>query len=205
MKKQIVIAILAAFGITKANAQTEKFWDKTAVEVSYGYAMPISPTANIEAKDYNSFKNFQGGINYNINELWGVRLSYAYQDFTNKNNSKLGVVYNKFMAEATFNITQALNNGSFYKNPNAFELLAHAGIGASFANRAMDNATNKMANAQIGLKPSYNLSNRVSIFLDATYVTNFNQAYEFSGTSIYGGTTGSYLAANVGVQVKLGK
>lgn len=204
MKKQIISAFAIALFATQMQAQ-ETFWDKASLEVSYGFAMPLSPTKNIKAADYNSFVNAQGGINYQINDLWGVRATYAYQDFENKNNKNLGVTYHKFMAEATFNILQAVNASASFNQSNSFEVQAHAGIGGTFANRKFDNATNKIANVQIGLKPTYAVSDRINVFLDATYVMNFNQAYEFSGQSIKGGTTGSYLGANIGVQVKLGK
>lgn len=206
MKKQIVAVLAIVLGITQANAQEgSNTWNKLSLEASYGFAMPLSPTENIEAADYNSLVNFQGGVNYQVNNLWGVRATYAYQKFENKDFSNLGVAYHKFMGEATFNVLEAVNPTSSSVQSNNFEIVAHAGIGGSFATRNQDNKTNKMINAQIGVKPTYAVSNRVNIFADVTYVTNFNQAYEFSGTAIKGGTTGGYVTANVGLQVKLGK
>lgn len=203
MKKSILTIITAFCAITTANAQS--FWDKTSVEVGYGYAMPLNPTKDINASDYNSFLNFAGGINYEFDNLWGVRLTYAFQDFDHKNNDKFGVTYHKFMAEATFNVLEAFNPSVSHLQSNTFGLQAHAGVGATLGNRDRDNATNQILNGQIGLKPNYTISNRFKVFLDATYVMNFNQAYQFNGASIKGGTTGSYLSANIGVQIQLGK
>lgn len=204
MKKQFLTAALVILGLAQANAQESSLLDKVSLEASYGVAMPLSPTENVTASDYTSFTNFQGGINYQINDIWGVRATYAYQQFENKDFDKLGVQYHKFMAEATYNVLQAINPSTSALQENPFEVVAHAGIGGSFAFREINNKSNKMGNAQIGLKPTYAVSSRINIFLDATYIMNFNQAYDVSGKSINGGTTGSYLAGNIGLQVKLG-
>ena len=203
MKNLIISVFTIVLFATQMQGQ-DRFWNKTALEVSYGYAIPLSPTKNITASDYNSFVNFQAGVNYQIDDLWGVRLTYAYQDFENKNNKNLGVHYNKFMAEATFNVLKAIYRFDSYLSARKFELQLHGGVGGSLAKRKHDKASNNMLNLQVGLKPIVAISKRVNLFLDATYVVNFNQAYEFSGASINGSTTGGYLGVNAGIQVKLG-
>lgn len=204
MKKQ-VLALGALLSLTQVNAQESSVLDKVSLEASYGIAVPLSPTDNIKASDYKSFKNFTGAINYEINEVWGVRASFGFHNFEHKDNSKLAVTYYKFMAEANYNILTAINQSDSFTQQQHFDVIAHAGIGGSFAFREVNNKANKMGNVQIGLKPTYAVSPRVSIFLDGTYVMNFNQAYDIAGTSIKGGTTGSYVSTAVGLQVKLGK
>jgi len=205
MKKQILAAIALVATAVSTNAQTSDFWNRTSLEGSYGFAMPLAPTDNIDAADYSSMINFQGAVHYQIDDLWGVRASYAYHKFENKDFSALGVAYHKFMAEATFNVLEAINPQTSVMHSSPFQLYAHAGIGGSFATRNMDNATNKMGNVQIGLQPMYNFSNRMGVFVDATYVANFNQAYQFDGTFIPGGTTGGYFTTLVGLKISLGK
>ena len=205
MKKIILSVAFLAIASTQVNAQETTIWDKISLEASYGAAAPLSPNDMVTRSEYVSFVNFQGGINYQMNNLWGVRATYAYQQFENENNSNLGVQYHKFMAEATFNTLRVITPESSFVTNNTFDVVAHAGIGASFATRTQDNATNKMLNAQIGLKPSYTVSPRITVIVDGTYVMNFNQAYAFNGMSIKGGTTGSYVTAAIGIQVKLGK
>ncbi|MBA5794028.1 hypothetical protein H1R17_11920 [Flavobacterium sp. xlx-214] len=204
MKKQ-VLALGALLSLTQVNAQESSVLDIVSLEASYGMAVPLSPTENIKAADYLSFINFQGAINYKIDDIWGLRASYAYQSFTNKNSSKLGVEYHKFMIEATYNILTAINQSDSYTQQKPFEIVAHAGIGGAFAYREIVKQANKMGNIQIGLKPMYTLASRINIFLDGTYVINFNQAYDVASNNIYGGTTGSYLTANIGLQLKLGE
>lgn len=205
MKKQILAAIALVAATFSMNAQTSDFWDRTSLEGSYGFAIPLAPTDNIDAADYSSMVNFQGAVHYQIDDLWGVRASYAYHKFENKDFSTLGVAYHKFMAEATFNVLEAINPKTSTLENKLWEVVAHAGFGGSFATRNMDNATNKMGNVQIGLQPMYSISNRVGVFLDATYVVNFNHAYEFDGTFIPGATTGGYFTTLVGVKISLGE
>lgn len=205
MKKRILFAVTAVLALTNAKAQQGDFWNKTSLELGYGYAMPFTPTTNIKTSDYNSFVNFTGGVNYDLNEVWGLRATYAFHKFEHKNTDNLGVDYHKFMLEGTFNILESLNNSASYYYYSNLELQVHAGIGGTFAKPTQGKGTNKMGNLQIGLKPSFKTSERVSLFLDVTYVSNFNQKLGYNGLSAHDTDNGSYLSANIGVQVKLGR
>jgi len=223
MKKQLFLAAFLIIGLNQLSAQEKtkasldnyasnsaptQFWDKTSLEVSYGFAMPFSPADGLEVADYNSFVNFQLGANYQFNNFWGARLTYAYQNFENKNNSNYGVDYNKFMAEATFNIISAVNPSAIYTQEKKFEVIAHAGIGGTFAKSKSTKVKEEIYNAQIGLKPTYEISRKVNIFADVTYVFNLHQDLAYSGASAKidgGNVSGSYLNTMIGLQVKLGR
>lgn len=203
MKKQIIATAVIIMAALNVKAQ-DHFLGKTSVEASYGAAVPLSPANFITRSNYISFSNFQGGVSYQINSLWGVRGTYAYQQFQDKDNTDLGVQFHKFVAEATFKILEAVNPQTSFVQKNIFDVVAHAGIGGTFATRSTDSSTNKIGNLQIGIKPTYLLSDRFGIFLDGTYIMNFNQAYAYNGKSINGGTTGSYVTAAVGLEFRLG-
>lgn len=113
-----------------------------------------------------------------------------------------GINYNKLTAEATYQVLQAIN-----PEITKFDVIAHAGFGLNFGKSKATDATDTMGNFQIGLKPQYNVSNRVGIFLDGTYIMNFSQNVGYNGLSIpeeYS-TTGSYVTGLIGVSIKLGK
>lgn len=205
MKKQIILTLVVALGITAANAQQKSFLENVTLEAAYGYNMAISPN-NVETSKVSAFNTFQVGANYQINTLWGVRGTYSNTTFKHADIDNNGVNYNKLTAEATFNLLQAINP-SDTPTLQAFELAVHAGLGLNFAKSKATDQSDTMGNFQIGIKPQYNITRNIGVFLDATYIVNFKQNYGYDGLAIPGEseTTGSYLTGLIGVAVKLGK
>ena len=204
MKKQIMAAVAAVLGITAVQAQEGRFLDNVSLEASYGYNLALSPD-NVDRTDFSGFNTLQLGATYQINHLWGVRGTYNNTTFNHKDLDNVGVTYNKLTAEATFNVLEAISPSTMPMQ-QAFELSAHAGLGLNFGKSKVTDETDTMANFQIGIRPQYNVTNRVGIFLDGTYIMNFKQNYGFNGMSIPGEdeTTGGYVTGLIGVTVKLG-
>lgn len=204
MKKQIMAAVAAVLGITAVNAQEGSFFNQVSLEASYGYNLALSPD-NVDRTDFSGFNTLQLGATYQINPLWGVRGTYSNTTFKHKDISDLGITYNKLTAEATFNVLEAISPSTMPMQ-QAFELSAHAGLGLNFGKSKVTDETDAMANFQIGIRPQYNVTSRVGIFLDGTYIMNFKQNYGFNGMSIPGEdeTTGGYVTGLIGVTVKLG-
>src|SRR5690606_34708069 len=204
MKKQIMAAVAAVLGITAVQAQEGRFLDNVSLEASYGYNLALSPD-NVDRTDFSGFNTLQLGATYQINPLWGVRGTYSNTTFKHKDNSDIGITYNKLTAEATFNVLEAITPSTMPMQ-QAFELSAHAGLGLNFGKSKVTDETDAMGNVQIGIRPQYNVTNRVGIFLDGTYIMNFKQDYGFNGMSIPGEdkTTGGYVTGLIGVTVKLG-
>jgi len=204
MKKLMFMAAIAVATVQQSNAQQGSFLDKVSLEVAYGYNMALTPD-NVETADVSGFNTVQLGANYQINNLWGVRGTYSNTTFKHKNFDNASINYNKLTAEATFNVLNAINNAKF-PTTSTFGLAAHAGFGLNFGKSKATDATDAMGNFQIGIKPQYNVSNRIGIFLDGTYIMNFKQNYGFNGMSIPGEseTTGSYVTGLIGVAIKLG-
>ena len=205
MKKQIMAAVAAVLGIAAVNAQEGSFFNQVSLEASYGYNLALSPD-NVDRTDFSGFNTLQLGATYQINPLWGVRGTYSNTTFKHKDNSDIGITYNKLTAEATFNVLEAISPSTMPMQ-QAFELSAHAGLGLNFGKSKVTDNTDAMANFQIGIRPQYNVTSRVGIFLDGTYIMNFKQNYGFNGMSIPGEdeTTGGYVTGLIGVTVKLGK
>lgn len=205
MKKLVCIAIIALTAVQQSNAQQVSFLDNISLEAAYGYNLALSPD-NIETADVSGFNTLQLGLNYQINDIWGVRGTYSNTTFKHKDVDNASINYNKLTAEATFNIMQAVN-ASAYPISSAFQLVAHTGVGLNFAKSKVTDKTDNIGNFQIGIKPQYNITSRIGVFLDGTYIMNFKQNYGFNGMSIPGEseTTGSYVTGLVGVAIKLGR
>lgn len=205
MKKILFIAAIAVATVQQSKAQQSAFFDKVSLEAAYGYNMALSPD-NIDVADVSGFNTVQLGANYQINNLWGVRGTYSNTTFKHKDFDNASINYNKLTAEATFNVMEAIN-ASAYPTNSAFQLAAHTGVGLNFAKSKVTDKTDRMGNFQIGIKPQYNVSNGIGVFLDATYIMNFKQNYGFNGMSIPGEseTTGSYVTGLIGVAIKLGR
>lgn len=204
MKKLVLVAAIAVLSVNQIQAQEtqgSKFLDKVSLEAGYGYNLALSPD-NVDRTEVSGLSTIQLGANYQINNLWGVRGTYSNTTFKHKDFDDRGVNYNKLTAEATFEVLQAIN-----PNITEFQIIAHAGFGLNFGKSKATDVTDTMGNFQIGLKPQYNVSNRVGIFLDGTYIMNFSQNLGYNGLSISGedSTTGGYVTGLIGVSVKLGK
>ena len=140
------------------------------------------------------------GANYAFTDLWGLRITYANNEFKDKNDSSLGITHHKLMAEGTFNVIQW-----FEMQPNPFEIIVHGGAGVSFAKSKLSSDFDKMGTLQIGLMPLYRITDNLSLHMDATYVVNVKQNYGYNGQqpNIDGSpVTGEYFTMNLGLGVK---
>lgn len=203
MKKSIIaFALLAGLFTAQAQEKKSSFLDKVKLEAGWGLNVPTAPNEGISRMDYSGVGSFYVGANYELNTLWGMRGTYAYNKFEDKNDSSFGSTHHKLMAEATYNIIRSIqDNGQ-----QPFELFGHAGFGLTFGSSELVSGTDMMGTFQVGVLPTYHVSNRISIQLDAACVVNFNQDYGYHGgpAKLNGkSTTGSYFVANIGVAVQL--
>ncbi len=198
--KGILVAAAIAFTATNVQAQTSgSVFDHLSVEGQYGLNSALSPNEGITTSDYSGFNFFQLGLTYHIDDVWGVRGTFASSNFKHKDISDLGVKYNKLMLEATYNIFTAVNGMM-----QPFDVTAHAGFGLASGN-SESASTNDMAGvAQIGIMPKYNFTEQFSVFIDGTFVNQFSQDYGFNGLGIKQGS-GSYFNVGLGVQYKFKK
>lgn len=195
-------ACVSAFLISNtATAQEgEGIIKDLSIEAGYGFNTPFSPKENITTGDYSGFNSFHVGLRYAFNKEWGLRGTFGFAKFENKDISDLGVKQSRLMLEALYNVSYAVSG----VENQPFEVLAHAGLGLSQAKSHSNSGKDMMGSFQIGVLPTYNISSQVSVFLDVVYHLNFSQNYGYNGLSI-DQTSGSFLTTNLGVAVKLGK
>lgn len=205
MKSTKLICLVLLSVSLNVNAQTGSFWSKTSLEAAYGYNLALTPN-NVDRTEVSGLNTLQIGANYEIDDLWSVRGTYANTTFKHSDFSHLGITYNKLTAEAAFNVVEALNN-SAYPSSNVLKVDAHAGLGLSIGKSKAKNSTDAMGNFQVGLKPQYNITNTVGIFIDATYIMNFSQDLGYNGLSLPNKekTMGGYITGLAGVSIKLAR
>ncbi|SFN64357.1 outer membrane insertion C-terminal signal [Paenimyroides ummariense] len=201
-KGLLAIACLTFAGINvQAQAQTQgSVFDNLSVEAQYGLNSALSPNEGITTSDYSGFNFFQLGLNYHLNDVWGVRGTFASSNFKHKDVEDHGVKYSRLMLEATYNIFAAVNGGMM----QPFDVTAHAGFGLASGKSELGGDNDLAGVAQIGIMPKYNFTSQFSVFIDGTFVNQFSQDYGFNGGAIKQGS-GSYFNVGLGVQYKFKK
>lgn len=210
MKKFLTAAVVL---IIAAQARAQSPGEKISLEASYGFNAPVNPTADyknvkMNPGDYAGLNNLQLGLTYKINEDWGVRGTYMLANFKNCEDKDTGAQMHKLALEAVYTLFNNAVSGSYTATNNGFVLYTHAGLGVSINQSQLRGSDDFMANAQIGLKPTYQFSKRFSVFLNSLYIINFSQHTGFDGrylTADSDASTGSYYTVNLGVNVRLGK
>lgn len=203
MRRLFIIMILPlSLFISNVSGQENNasFLQKLSLEGGAGYHLPFTPNKNIITSNYAGFRSFYLGANYAINDIWGLRMTYANNVFSDKNDRTNKFTIQKVMAEATFNILQSIQT-----QQNPFEIVAHSGIGVSAGKGPHLSDIDKMANFQFGLMPLYRITRYLSMQLDATYVINIQQNQGYNGQYVYDDVrdvTGSYLLFNMGLGIK---
>ncbi|MBW3517572.1 hypothetical protein [Flavobacterium sp. NKUCC04_CG] len=205
MKKQLVLTLCLLITILlaiKTQAQQSDFLSRTTLEAGLGYHRPTAPSDNITTSDFAGFKSFYAGALYEIDELWGLRATYAYNAFEHKDEKATGLKIHKVVAEVTLNIISTIQQ----QTSTPFEVMAHAGLGLSLGKSEIKSGSDMMGNIQMGIMPKYHISEQWSLLVDASYVLNFSQDYGYQGAAaqISGKSAiGGYFLANLGVAYKL--
>lgn len=211
MRNILLSFILLAnfFLIRNAHAQhayaVQDFFDRSRLEVGVGWHSTMAPTKNVSSSEFSSFNTFYAGWHYELNEEWGVRGTYAYHSFEHKDFSIRNLTMHKLMLEVTYSVSSAFPVGYYYSKSRDFDLLLHAGIGASLLIREVNSGDDFIKNLQIGVMPQYMFSDRVAIQLDILYVLNVSQNYTFSGVHLTpDGRTEGFITATIGLSIGLG-
>lgn len=199
--KSILILSCIVFVSKYSQAQTQgSVFDNLSAEVQYGLNAALSPNEGLETSDYSGFNFFQLGLTYHIDNVWGVRGTFASSNFKHKDIDASGVKYNKLMLEATYNILTAANGMI-----QPFDITAHAGLGLTSGNSETLSGNDLAGVAQIGIMPKYYFNSQFSVFIDGTFVNQFSQDYGFDGLGMQQGSSGSYFNVGLGLQYKFKK
>ena len=177
-------------------AQEKTFMQRVTLEAGGGYALPVAPSRdNTSLSDYAGFRSFYVGANYEFTDLLGLRLSYGNSGFRDSDDSSLGLTHHKFMAEATFNIIEAIE-----KKNSPFEVMVHGGAGLALGKSKQTSGSDKMGVIQLGVMPQFYLTDNIRLHFDASYVVSLKQEYYYDGTDM--DDTGQFLMISLGIGYK---
>src|SRR5690606_8167645 len=99
-----------------------------------------------------------------------------------KDIDNLGVDFYNFTAEAVYNLGRVFNlPRNFYRN---FGLLAHGGMGLTFAYSSPHHSTDHIGHLKAGLTPQVKINENLAFFVDGSYIFNVKQHYGYSGYSL---------------------
>lgn len=204
MKRVLFLAILFVFSVFALVAQRKynTFIQRVSLDASVAYIHPVSLYEGFNGSDFLGFRSLSVGSSYALNNLWGMRMSYGLNSFKDKDYTSKGFTIHKFMVEATFNILQCI-----VPKDNPFNIVAHTGAGMSLGVSSLSDDIDKMGTIQAGIMPMYRISNNLSLLLDATYVVNYHQNYNYNGEKAYEDfrhVTGKFFSFNLGVGLRLG-
>lgn len=195
MKKTIVASLAVVFGVLHVQAQ-ENWYDHVEVEVSAGYQFVLNG-GNLSHPSSDSFGAYKLGLRAPIDEDFGVRVTYERNPFRSANYYDVDM--DRVTAELTYSIPMDCQLGD-----GTFGVIAHAGMGygqLKSSNPAYS-STDRIAVAQIGVMPQYNISKNIAIFLDLTYSFNTSQDYTFTGVHNGSQFTSQLLIPSIGVSFK---
>lgn len=174
MKKNTLffaLIIIASFLPVTSQAQF-------GIEANYGLSGVFQPSIN-------EISHFGGGITYDFDETYGVKLDFASDKFRTKNilfTDETGIDVTRISIQGTINLSAAITRASSY---DFFNLIAHAGGGYSLVKSTYNAGNDNLINVVMGLTPRFKITDGLYFAVDASTVFNISQHYNFDGSFSY--------------------
>ena len=134
-----------------------------------------------------------GGVNYDFDDTFGAKVDFSSDKFSIKNKlgNETGTSNTRVSLQGIVNVSNVIDQRSFY---NDFQLLAHAGAGISILKSDINTTgTDHIVNVIVGLNPQYKVADGFYLGIDASFIANISQHYNFDGTSTYVGNTANSI------------
>lgn len=202
MFKRLTIPLILIFiGSSSiiANAQRSSFLQRVDVEAGWGANFPLRLEHNFfYSPDYIGFKSFYVGGSYNINKIWRLRATYAYNQLDDSGYSNLGVRRYKLVFEPTFDFISALQTNKAHAKPR-FDIRFHGGPGLSLGQSMyLDRTDDVTFTFQLGGMPRLQIADGMFVTLDCVAVSDFGQKYDTHGVPAQS-RVGVYVLSNLGL------
>ena len=174
MKKNTLffaLIIIASFLPVTSQAQF-------GIEANYGLSGVFQPSIN-------EISHFGGGITYDFDETYGVKLDFASDSFSIENKDtgiETGSKNTRISLQAVMNVSSLINPRSSYGD---FRVLAHAGGGYSLVKSTYNAGNDNLVNVVMGLTPRFKITDGLYFAVDASTVFNISQHYNFDGSFSY--------------------
>ena len=176
MKKNLFALTIILGALLSSNISNAQF----GVELNYGMNGSYEPS-------YSGFTHFGGGVSYDFNETFGAKIDFASDKFSIKNDfgTETGTSNTRISLQGVVNVSNLIDDRSFYNN---FVVLAHGGAGLSILKSDINTTgTDHILNVIIGVNPQYKVAEGLYLGIDASFIANISQHYNFDGTSTYPG------------------
>ena len=198
----IVIFLFLSFNLFSQGSA----YNRWSAEISTGLHVPLAPNDGVSRSKYIAFKQFQLAGRYMFSKRVGIKGHYAFNRFSNPDNSDQAVSFNRFGVEGVVNVGRLLNVDFHIREK--FGLLFHTGVGVTFANPTGAKGTDHIGNILVGFTGQFNLTNDIALTGDMTYIHNVKQHYGYAGNLLdvnFEPQSGGFVNVSIGVIFSLGE
>lgn len=216
MKNITLTLLMLVAVISTVNAQTtteEKVtpdYNRWSLEFSGGVNKPTRPISSGYFTNTPSFFTVDAGARYNFSELFGAKLDFSYNSFTEDENSL--PFETKVYRTSLQGVVNAGSLLGLRDHSNTFNFLVHGGMGVSVL--TSDTPVERdfsdgdyMLNFIVGITPQIRLSDRIALTGDLSAIGHVRQDIGFNGLggNNLRGFDGFYVTATAGITFYLGK
>ncbi|WP_233244018.1 outer membrane beta-barrel protein [Tamlana fucoidanivorans] len=190
----IIICFSSPIGYSQSDTSTLK------AQFALGVNSPSSAgfVTDFEANSVN-FPSINLGLQYMFWEPLGVKLDFGYNRFSSANNSPdFKVNYTRINGQLVFD---ASHFTSFLNRMGAF---VHVGPGVTMIKPLGNYGENKTSylNTITGLELHYAMSDKLSVYLDASYIVGFSDDFD-PVESGFGSFNGNMFTLTIGASISL--
>ena len=173
--KKFLLTFIMVLAISNLFAQRET--NKWKAQIALGLNSPSQSgfVEGFQGKSMN-FPTVNLGIQNMFKEQFGAKLDYSFNRISNEDNTReFKLNYSRVNAQLVFDPTYSLN---FL--PERMGLVLHAGPGYSFVKPLGNYVENDISffNVMGGLEVHYGISERMSLFVDTSYIMGMAKDFE---------------------------
>ena len=184
-----------------SNLFAQRETNKWKAQIALGLNSPSQSgfVEGFQGKSMN-FPTVNLGIQNMFKEQFGAKLDYSFNRISNEDNTtEFKLNYSRVNAQLVFDPTYSLN---FL--PERMGLVLHAGPGYSFVKPLGNYVENDISffNVMGGLEVHYGISERMSLFVDTSYIMGMAKDFE-PITEGYGSFNGNLLTLTFGITFSL--
>jgi len=165
--------------------------------IDSGTILPVTPTKNSKPSDYTGLNHIGIGFYYLLNDNNGIGMNYSYNHFEAKRPLTAYLKYHKLGISSIFNLGEEINLTS---SNSHFKLYSHLGVSLALVYheidlKKMDESVigwpekitkygpnhERVGSIDVGISPSYKISDKISLKFDVTLTQNFKTEFGFDG------------------------
>lgn len=201
MNRKKIYLVVVVFVFTAINLFAQRETNKWKAQIALGLNSPSQSgfVEGFQGKSMN-FPTVNLGIQNMFSQQFGAKLDYNFNRISNEDNTtEFKLNYSRVNTQLVFDPTYSL-----YFLPERMGLVLHAGPGYSFVKPLGNYVENDISffNIMGGLEVHYGISERMSLFVDASYIMGMAKDFE-PITEGYGSFNGNLLTLTFGITFSL--